>query len=498
MNKKIVIIIVLVVLIIIIGVISYFLLKKPQATPQATPQTTPAQCRSGTTTFTGGQEASIQANVDSNYNFDSNSTLGISIKENIERFFFPERFALTTTGDNRIIVNKNDLVNNKWYYTGLLDTTKQVSTITQSINGGASCVPFPNTVYREAPASISSFSLVSEMNWYPYGSTANFVKSNIGVSSLDTAINYANNNGFTAFSFNENSTSTDPNDINSKILFFREDNINQSTFFTNGAAVSGFRVYAIGFSKLRTMTCPSGQIRDTGGVCRLNACPIDQTRDSNGVCRWNACPSNSTLNNISGECPCNSDYRKAPGKTGRNDLCYPICQQTDPLKIGIDVADMDINGNCVCRQGYIKANNGQCYKPCISPSQRMNDNGSCSCAPGYMNLNLGIDLNCQPNNCPSNSTLIPGGWNNTGICQCNLGFQKAPGRTGDRDPCFQSCPLNYDMQSDGSCKLRILECPPGTTYSYNPNTGGKCITETNDGGLRTQLEIEQMLGGITG
>jgi hypothetical protein len=103
----------------------------------------------------------------------------------------------------------------------------------------------------------------------------------------------------------------------------------------------------------------------------------------------------------------------------------------------------------------------------------MNDNGSCSCAPGYKNLNMGRDLNCQVDNCPTNSTLIPGGWNNTGICQCNSGFQKAPGKTGDRDVCFQSCQSGWDMQSDGTCKPkpRFVECPSGQLWN-----GSQCVS----------------------
>ncbi len=68
-------------------------------------------------------------------------------------FIQKENFALTTSGANAIIINKNDLVNTQSYVTGTLDPTKQVVTVSEAINGGASCVPFPTTVYRLAQPS---------------------------------------------------------------------------------------------------------------------------------------------------------------------------------------------------------------------------------------------------------------------------------------------------------------------------------------------------------
>lgn len=48
-------------------------------------------------------------------------------------------------------------------------------------------------------------------------------------------------------------------------------------------------------------------VKESDGICRP-PCLINQTRDSNGVCKWNPCPDNSTLNEITGECSCNSGY----------------------------------------------------------------------------------------------------------------------------------------------------------------------------------------------
>ncbi len=126
-------------------------------------------------------------------------------------------------------------------------------------------------------------------------------------------------------------------------------------------------------------------------------------------------------------------------------------------------------------KGQFRNASGDCVFPaCLPPNSTRNTiTGDCICNSGYKNLSLGRDLNCQPD-CPTNSTLIPGGWNNTGICQCKEGFQKAPGRTGDRDPCFQSCQSGWDMQSDGTCKYREinwgLQCPDGSSVAYNPYT----------------------------
>jgi hypothetical protein len=86
--------------------------------------------------------------------------------------------------------------------------------------------------------------------WYPYGASAKIVKSTIGVTNLESAISYARANGYSAFSFNENPTTSDAN--NSYILFFKEAEINTSTFFTSGGALPGFKVYATRDSKLKS------------------------------------------------------------------------------------------------------------------------------------------------------------------------------------------------------------------------------------------------------
>ena len=90
-----------------------------------------------------------------------------------------------------------------------------------------------------------------EGGWYPYGSTKTLTKSEVG-SDLASVIKYANKNGYSAFAFNENPSATDTANVenNRNILFFKEANINTSTFFTEGVVVPGFKVYAAEKSKL--------------------------------------------------------------------------------------------------------------------------------------------------------------------------------------------------------------------------------------------------------
>jgi hypothetical protein len=56
--------------------------------------------------------------------------------------------------------------------------------------------------------------------------------------------------------------------------------------------------------------CPTGQIRFTDNIC-YPPCPTGKTRDANGVCQWPPCPANSTVNETTGQCTCNSGYEVA-------------------------------------------------------------------------------------------------------------------------------------------------------------------------------------------
>jgi hypothetical protein len=361
---------------------------------------------------------------------------------------FPERFALTTSGPTSspgvgpLIPSKTSLSPTKWYYTYSLNAGRQVFTSTGAINGGASCVSFPTSVYREVPSSLTTYSLVSEIDWYPYGTTLTIAKNapGVNITTLASAIIYANNNGFTAFSFNETPSSTNPNINDPNILFFREPDINSNTFWTNGAAIPRFRVYAIGFSKLRTtMTCPPNQTR-INGVCTWNACPTNQTRINN-VCQWNACPTNSTLNTTTGDCTCNSTFQKAPGNTGRNEPCFPICtercstmQSNGTCLVPFCPAEQSLGADCVCR-----------WNACTITGQTRGSDNICRCPTEQSPVNNV----CQWNSCPTNSTLNT----TTGDCSCNPSFQKAPGRTGRNEPCFRTCIIpGQSMGFDGICR----------------------------------------------
>ncbi len=501
MNYKIIIILVLLIVIIIGSVIAYFFLIKNKSTsqPPSTSQTpaidnTPkdAICSSNGVSIDGKTTESITAeNKDENYTFDI-MKLGRHIKSSVERFMFPERFALSSSTTSDI----NSLINDSYYFIGSIKPETQVNTTTPSINGGRGCLQFPSIIYKNSGMAgpiINTF-LISTRDWYPYGATANFVKSTIGITDLQSAINYANNNGYTAFSFNQTSNSTDPNDINSRILLFKEADINLTTFWTNGAAISGFRIYALGFSKLGN------------------------------------CPTNSIFNNINGDCICNSGFQKAPGRTGRNDPCYSICP--------ISGSTMDINGVCTpppcpaeqtringvcqwnaCPTDKTRDANGICqWNPCpidktrdvngvcqwnACPTDKTRDaNGICQWNPCPIDKTRDANGICQWNPCPINSTVNT----TSGDCICNINFQKAPGRTGRNDPCFSLCLSNSTMDyygncncsskyvrtsgtverpicsciypnivlGDGTCGLPVvnwnLQCPSGYSIAYDPLT----------------------------
>jgi len=193
----------------------------------------------------------------SNYNI---SDTPLKASELLQRIFtrvsivinrIREKFALSPG----TVTSISSLVPGVQYTKGTLKSGVS-NTVTTSKNGGVNCSPFPSTIYTQ----INPFNLVSNYrDWYPYGSTASFYKSSIGITNLQSAIVYAVNNGYTAFSFNENpAVSSDPavNDLNSRILFFKERDI-MSTFWTNGSSVSGFKVYADINSKLNSSTLNS-------------------------------------------------------------------------------------------------------------------------------------------------------------------------------------------------------------------------------------------------
>ncbi len=51
-------------------------------------------------------------------------------------------------------------------------------------------------------------------------------------------------------------------------------------------------------------------VKGSDGVCRV-PCPPGKGRDANNICRWPPCPANSTVNETTGECTCNSGYEVA-------------------------------------------------------------------------------------------------------------------------------------------------------------------------------------------
>jgi hypothetical protein len=111
----------------------------------------------------------------------------------------------------------------------------------------------------DAPPSFIVVS-ASTKPWYPYGANS-FLKSMINYTGLGSVKKFALKNGYTAFAFNEvpiNTTTPNTNDNN--VLFFKEAGIktgtaatdNGKTFWTDGAAVAGFKVYSTPTSKLNT------------------------------------------------------------------------------------------------------------------------------------------------------------------------------------------------------------------------------------------------------
>jgi hypothetical protein len=193
--------------------------------------------------------------------------------------------------------------------------------------------------------------------WYPYGATANFVKSTIGVTNLESAISYSRANGYSAFAFNENpTTSTDSNlnDTNSKILFFKEADINMSTFFTSGTAVPGFKVYATRDSKLKSpepVVAVNGDniVRGSNGWSLVKGIPvavrINQNGDlecaaTNGIdCLWRGSEDevladiNNPSFNASAPLSCGQDHKSKWGGSGYNDgnhWCLKAMSQLNP------------------------------------------------------------------------------------------------------------------------------------------------------------------------
>jgi len=329
MNQKLIIFMIIFVVIIIVGIISYFLISKkspstgvsttppptvestispskvgsttPSSTgvsttsPSKVGSTTPinAECRIGTSgpSIQPGTQAALDANVDSYYSFtNSISRLGTAIKNSVEGFMFPERFTISSGLIPN--TNKNALIDNKLYITGILDPTKQIQPLTRERNGGIPCGRFPDKVYREVQAPTPTYRLVSDVNFYPESVPAEIaLKANIGVTNLASAIAYASSKGYTVFSFDENTTIR--GSPQGDIIFYREADISDLNFWKQGGGgVGPFRVYATTSSKLQTMPCPNtsivspvSQIRDSSGICRNPPCSIaGQVRDVYGKC----------------------------------------------------------------------------------------------------------------------------------------------------------------------------------------------------------------------
>ena len=51
-------------------------------------------------------------------------------------------------------------------------------------------------------------------------------------------------------------------------------------------------------------------VKGSDGVCRV-PCPPGKSRDANNICQWPPCPANSTVNETTGQCTCNSGYEVA-------------------------------------------------------------------------------------------------------------------------------------------------------------------------------------------
>ena len=199
--------------------------------------------------------------------------------------------------------------------------------------------------------------------------------------------------------------------------------------------------------------CPLGQRRHTNGICYPPCSAVEETRDANGICRcpinktkinnicqWDACPVNSILNTTTGDCNCNTGFQKAPGKTGRNDPCFPIC--TAPNSI------MDINGDCICAYNFERlpgktGRNDPCYKACNTNTSTMQPDGSCLCNTGLVKAgNGGCYVPCV------NAYMTY-----DGNCICNTGFARPLGKENDfTSSCYKQCIGGAYMDPYGACK----------------------------------------------
>ncbi len=101
-----------------------------------------------------------------NLNLTKNQVIIVSLIAYYFLFMQKENFALSASGPTALngytgqgapgvgpfITDKTQLSSNTSYLVGTIDPSKQVVTSKTPINGGASCVPFPTTVYRAASA----------------------------------------------------------------------------------------------------------------------------------------------------------------------------------------------------------------------------------------------------------------------------------------------------------------------------------------------------------
>ncbi len=227
--NTIIIVLIIVLVLIILGVIGYFIYYDKSKVQVPCPQ-----------------------NDISNYNIDEKPLKGSQLLQRIVIRFsnFMNRIKENFVLSPGTVTSISSMSPGIMYSRGTLKSGIS-STITPSKNGGANCAPYPTTVYFPS----KSFILVSKYkDWFSYESYIQRYKDDIGVTDVASATKYALDNGYSAFTFNENPTpSTDPNinTFNRMILFFREDYITNN-FWNSGYLRSGFKTYASPTSKLNT------------------------------------------------------------------------------------------------------------------------------------------------------------------------------------------------------------------------------------------------------
>jgi hypothetical protein len=419
----------------------------------------------------------LRENKDENYDF-SLSKLGRDIKTSIERFMFPERFTLSPS----VITNKTLLENDKYYSIGTIKPESQVKTTNASINGGKTCLQFPNIVYKElgnCPTDKTrDTNGVCQWNPCPTNQTRDaagicqciqqpyyetYVSSDVPGNDIRCIDKPSNFEGCKL------ECNKDPN-CKAYNLIYKDGSwgAGWGCCLKNTTSIPSPGANKIDYFKKVEGTlvkdsngvcrapCPTNQTRDASGVCRWNPCPTNQTRDTAGNCQWNPCPTNQT--------------RDAAGNC-----------QWNPCTIPGQIRDGAGNCNCTSNQ---TVQSGRCQNKCDIPGQIRDGAGNCNCAIPDQTVQSGrcqnkCDINktrdgagnCQWNPCPAggNSTLNT----TTGDCTCNSEFTKAPGKTGRTDTCYPICGRNFTMDSNGNCNCN----PPYIQYGY----GGPCSIDCGQG-----------------